>query len=364
MIFDQRTGHRLVDLVNELELRLTGSAPGPGLDPDLAAAVPDAETYVLVLFDGLGYHQLDHPAAGSLRRSTQGRLAAPFPSTTTVSLTTVASGTSPGTHGVIGHLMWLPDIERVANTLKWISPWGEPITYPTETLVPVPNLWERLSAAGVEPITVQPAAFAMSPLTAALYRGCRFEGIAGPDDLVEATVTLARRPGRLIFTYLQQVDFCAHLFGQASGEYGSAISTVDTAWAQITARLSPAAVAVGTADHGHIDYADDAKILVRGPAADALTFFGDPRSLYVNGDHDTILRVAADNGAEVSWSADVRRALPGDPHPELEGRLPTALLAAPPGRVLLPRGFDRRLIGYHGGTAREEIEIPMLVAGP
>ena len=36
------SGGGLVNLMAELELRLIGSAPNPGLDPDLAATIPDA----------------------------------------------------------------------------------------------------------------------------------------------------------------------------------------------------------------------------------------------------------------------------------------------------------------------------------
>ena len=38
-----------------------------------------------------------------------------------------------------------------------------------------------------------------------------------------------------------------------------------------------------------------------------------------------------------------------------------ALLMAPPGKVLLPPGFDKRLQAYHGGLAQDEVEIPLLV---
>jgi hypothetical protein len=42
-------------------------------------------------------------------------------------------------------------------------------------------------------------------------------------------------------------------------------------------------------------------------------------------------------------------------------RLPTAVLAAPEGKVILPKGFDKRLVGYHGGLAYQEVEVPLLV---
>ena len=51
-----------------------------------------------------------------------------------------------------------------------------------------------------------------------------------------------------------------------------------------------------------------------------------------------------------------------DPAARLTDRLPTQVLLARPGTVILPPGFDRRLVGYHGGLTEEEVAIPLLVA--
>lgn len=354
-------GRRLVDLVNELERRLTGTAPGPGLAPDLAGELPDASSYVLVLFDGLGHHQLDHSAARTLRAASAGVLTAPFPSTTTVSLATIATGLSPETHGMIGHMMWLPELERVVNVLKWVTPDGLHVSHDTTSFLPGPNLWERLRRAGIEPITVQPAEFERTPLTRALYRGCRFDGVSGVDEAVEATAVLSRRPGRLILTYFNQVDFTAHLWGQRSDEYAGAVRLVDTAWSQITSRVASGVVVVGTADHGHLDYRPDDKLLIRDAVFGELRFFGDSRSLYVSGDGHRIAELAAAVDVEPHWVGPSDPLWPGERHPRLAERLPDAVLMAPPGRILLPKRFDKRLVGYHGGLAHQEVDVPLLV---
>ncbi len=354
-------GRRLVDLVNELERRLSGGAPGPGLAPDLAAEIPDASSYVFVMFDGLGYHQLDHAAARSLRASARGMVAAPFPTTTTVSLATVSTGRMPEEHGMIGHLMVLDD--AVVNVLKWVTPAGAPFDHPTGEFLPGPNTWERLRAAGIEPITVQPAEFAHSPLTRAIYRGCRFEGVHGVEEAVEATAVLAREPRRMVFTYFNQVDFAAHVWGQASGEYRSAIGLVDTAWSQLRARIKPGVTLVGSADHGHLDYGPGDRLLVRDPEFAELTFYGDARMVFVRGDRERIGDLASRLGVDPHWVGEGRTLWPGDlRHPALPDRLPTAVLAAPEGKVILPRGFDKRLVGYHGGLAYQEVDVPLLVA--
>ena len=62
-------GGNLVDLMAELERRLTGESPTRGLRSDLAGLIPDKCNYVLVVVDGLGDCQLAHPSAETLRRS-------------------------------------------------------------------------------------------------------------------------------------------------------------------------------------------------------------------------------------------------------------------------------------------------------
>ncbi|MCP4222511.1 MAG: hypothetical protein GY773_04120, partial [Actinomycetia bacterium] len=187
-------GGSLVNLMAELEARLGGSPLLPRLHQPLTDAVPEAPTYVVVLFDGLGQAQLDHPAA-TLASDNVGRIDAPFPTTTTVSLATVATGLPPSQHGLLGYQLWMPEVEQVVNTIKWSTLWGDALEIDTEAFLPGPNLWERLTAIGREPITVQPGHFAGSPLSKALYRGCRYESAFTSDEVIGATSDLAAEAG-------------------------------------------------------------------------------------------------------------------------------------------------------------------------
>ena len=94
-----------------------------------------------------------------------------------------------------------------STTIKWTTLWGESVGYDTTAFLPSPNLWERLADAGVEPITVQPGNFLGSPLSKALYRGCRIEAAFTLEETVDATVQLAAEPNRFVFSYLPHVGF-------------------------------------------------------------------------------------------------------------------------------------------------------------
>lgn len=356
-------GTGLLNLVAEIELRLTGTSRTKGLASNLAATIPVASSIVLVLFDGLGDLQLDHPRAQELRQARAGTLEAPFPTTTTVSMSTIATGTAPSTHGVIAHLAWIPELGKVVNTLKWVDLGGTAVDYPTGRLLPAPNLWERLTAAGNRVVTVQPAGFATTPLTAALYRGAEFVGAGSPEEFVDKTLRAAAAKGTLVFTYVPPVDFAAHVFGLASPQYSEAMMTAAGIWSGIASRLPGHAVMVGTADHGVPAIAETGKILVRNNLYRPLDFWGDPRAVMVRGSQRLIRRLAAETGAElVEPERFVPWLGPGPPHQDLDRRLPDALLLAPRGKVILPPGFDKRLVGYHGGLSREEVAVPLLVA--
>ncbi len=357
-------GRSLVNLIAEIEFRLTGSCQAPRLDIDLAELIPDAATYVVALFDGLGAHQLDHENASDLAAANVATIDAPFPSTTTVSLSTIATGMTASEHGVIGYLMDFPDL-GIVNVLKWTKPGGPPVDADTTHLLPSPNLWERLTAAGIEPICVQPGNFERTPLTRALYRGARFESVWSDSDITNATVQLAAEPGRLVFTYIPHVDVAAHVSGQASPGYSAAMRTANTLWQAIANRLPNGAVMVGTADHGHLDYTDDQKLEL---PTEGLTIFGEPRAIYVRSTTgDSARRPEILEGLPATWvpREQLKEWLGnGTPHPELEERLPDGVLLPDPGYLFLTGYMDNRLVGMHGGLEPGELEIPLLIARP
>lgn len=348
----------LVNLMAELETRLIGTSPSPALDAQMASSIPDGRTYVLVLFDGLGVAQLAHEAAAPLRRSHRATLHAPFPSTTSVALATVATGLPASRHGLVAHLTWLEETGSVVNTLKWVDLSGHKVDFDYASLLPRPNLWERLRGAGVEPITVQPDAFDGSPLSRLVYRGARFEGTWDHHDLVEATVVLAAEPNRFIFTYFWPVDFAGHVYGLDSSQFAESLGIASNIWEQIVAGVPPDVTVIGTADHGLIEYAEEDKILIRQKVFRGLRYAGDPRGVQVWGDQALLADLAEETGSEM---ADPLGLLGPEPGPMAVQRTGDTLLLAPHGKVLLPPGFDKRLHSYHGGLDPAELEIPLLV---
>jgi hypothetical protein len=351
-------GGSIVNLTAEIETRLTGSAPGPRLHSHLGERIPEAAGYVLVVFDGLGSGQLGHSAAAPLARSSRADLDTPFPATTTVSLASLATGLPPSRHGLLGYQLWLPEADTVVNTIKWTTLWGAPIEYDTTTVLPALNLWERLQAAGSEPVTVQPAQFDRSALTKALYRGCRFEPAFLAEDLVEATVRVAG-PGRLVMTYVPHIDFAAHVSGQSSREYADALTIASHVWSALSTRLPASVALVGTADHGHVDFPRDRQHKIPKTEHEGRAFYGDGRAMFVKGDGAPLAEALPATwipGSEArAWWG------PGPFHETFEDRSPDGILLADDDTLILHRFSDDRMIGNHGGMTPAEQKVPLLV---
>jgi hypothetical protein len=351
-------GGGLVNVVAELERRLTGSSPSPGLRDDLAAVIPDAGSYVLVVFDGLGDHQLGHPNARRLAASRCGAVDASFPTTTTVSLATIATGLPPAGHGLLGYQLWIPEVERVMATIKWTTVWGEAVEFDHDGFLPE-TTWERLTAAGAEPIALQPADFEGSPLTRVLYRGARFEGYHDMGDAVSAAAALVRPKRRLVVLYVPQVDFAAHVAGQQSEAYADALDVASEVWERLAQQLPAGTAAVGVADHGHVDVPPERRVVITTEDHEGRQFAGDARVVFVHGEGESLAeRLPATwvprSEMEAWWG-------PGARHPSFEDRVPDGVLVADPGYAILHRFSDDRLVGQHGGLTPEELDVPLLV---
>ena len=246
-------GDNLVNLVAELEIRLTGRSPTRGLRSDLADLIPHQRNYVLVINDGLGAHQLAHPKAGRLRRSQRAVLRAPFPTTTVVGLSSVATAMAPMQHGVIGFTQWIPTQQKVVNMMFWDDLEGNPVDYDPIGFLPTPNLWERLAAADVKPVIVHPSSFFRdSPLSDMLYRGAERHGYSSLSD-INPSMLLDNNERALVVVYLSPVDRAAHRHGQKSVEYPRALKETGRLWERMARSVPSDTVLIGTADHGHRD---------------------------------------------------------------------------------------------------------------
>jgi hypothetical protein len=349
-------GASIVNLMASIEQHLAGSTTGVPLRHEL---VPEASSYLVVLFDGLGDGQLATGDAAPLAASRVGAVDTVFPTTTTTALASIATATPPAQHGLLGYELWLPEADHAVNTIHWKPVGGGPVLdIDFDGFLPSPNLWERLIAAGREPVTVQPSDFAGTPLSRVLYRGCRYEPVDSYEAWLEAAIALVAEPGRLVFAYFGAIDVAAHLKGQQSAEYAGAMRLAGALWERLVARLPHGASLIGTADHGHVDVVST--VALNDELQKLAEVYGDGRTIFARSD---VAHLGADlpatwvDGSEVAaWFG------PGPPNPAYAERAPVGIFVADDGVRLLHHNSDPRLVGTHGALSAAEVRVPVLVA--
>ncbi|KTT36688.1 hypothetical protein RSA46_24560, partial [Pseudomonas oryzihabitans] len=128
-----------------------------------------ARSAIVVLVDGLGAGALAARAGHARWTATGGkRLRSGFPTTTAAALSTLTTGRSPGTHGVVGYSGWNPDTGQVMNLL---SGWDDVV--PADWFLARTVLSEA-PALGVDPVVVGPARYRSSGMTANVLGGARY----------------------------------------------------------------------------------------------------------------------------------------------------------------------------------------------
>lgn len=348
-------------------LARAGPAAGPAAAPRNA---------IVLLVDGLGSRQLEAHAAllPTLSGLTElGPLAAPFPSTTCVSLTSLGTGLPPGMHGIVGSAFRLDDGSTLAP-LTWKE---SPNPIATQ---PEPTILERAEAAGALVVSVAPSAHRASGLTRAALRGGEYRGADSAEQRLAAVSSVldrARREERpsMTYVYWPDLDKVGHVQGVASPQYRKELGRIDALVAGLVGLIGPGAVLLVTADHGLIDVPDDRRFdLESRPVlrAGVETILGEPRVRHVYtrpGHSERVARTWADelgDRAKVLTREQVGQLLGpvDDWHADRIGDL---VAVAQEDWALVSERVDRivsGLRGQHGGLTDDEVLVPLrVVAG-
>jgi len=356
-------------------LGVPGRAPALAFEPVRAAA--------LLLVDGLGTellrrHAADAPFLASLPDA--GPLTVGFPSSTSISLTSLGTGLPPGAHGMVG-ISFRADDGELLDTLRWTTQGADGAIDMRELLPPeqvqaAPTALERAAAAGVAVTVASKHEFGGSGLTRAALRGGDFRGTYALGDLaaeIIAGVTGAGR--RLCYGYHADLDFLGHLHGPGTLAWRLQLSQVDRLAALIAEHLPSDAALVVTGDHGMVAVdrifdADTDPVLQEG----VLLLGGDARSRHVYvrpGAMEDVLAtwrsVLGDNAWVVPGDQAVAEGWFGEVVPQLRGRIGDVVAAAR-GTTAVIRSVAEpvisRLPGQHGSLSVEEQLVPLLVARP
>lgn len=384
-------GGSLLNLMASLSRELGGPHTGhAGLHQPWLSGIARHQHVVLILVDGLGEQQLRTLGPDSmLHRHQQATLSSVFPATTAAAITTLLTGHSPASHGLIGwHLHCLAD---EAGQESIVAPLPMSVRHPvTNTLTPeqlahqllvCPSL---LSQLGRKAEILQPHYIADSPYS--LHHAGNIKRIAYR-DIEDAFAQLAAslqqdQTQGFHYLYLPQLDSLMHRQGSYSRSVQALFTQLDTAFAQLTdiADQTDSAILL-TADHGFIDTPRTHQISLDEdfPALYAMLaqpLSGERRAVFCHvrpGLKDDFMRAAQKVLGEACWVVDSRLLLengafgPGRPHPQLASRCGDVTLLAREDwsiRDTLPQEKPLYLPGQHGGVSTAEMKVPLILHLP
>ncbi|MCC5580709.1 alkaline phosphatase family protein [Microtetraspora sp. AC03309] len=329
-----------------------------------------AERVCLFLVDGMGADLLRaHPDAAPFLSAQQGwTLTAGFPSSTPTSLATLGTGTPPGEHGMLGIVMAVPGEGRLFNCLRWTAP-GHAVD--PDWWQPAETVYQRLSAAGVDPVYVAPGAFRGTGLTRAVYRGVRHVAAESVDDRIEG-VRQALRGRSFVTVYYGGVDAAGHETGWGSTQWLEELAVVDRMAERIAGSLPRGSAMYVTADHGMVNATDKVDVDLRPELREGVALLGGEarvRHLYTEeGAAAAVLDTWADALRDRAWVVSKEEAVDEGwfgpaVRREWLGRVGD-VVAVPYGDCVIvasrTEAVEAAMIGYHGSLTAAEQNVPLL----
>ncbi|WP_223403774.1 alkaline phosphatase family protein [Occultella gossypii] len=363
-----------------IDLAMPDGAATSTVDVAAALGLPQARKAVVVLVDGLGWHNLTDRADVAPFLTSAGRLGAltcAFPSTTATNLGYLGTGRAGGSTGLLGYTVRDPR-GRLMNMISW-NTGADPLAWQRQ-----PTVFERLEEADRSAVSVGPWRFASSPLTRAALRGSEFLPAETLPERVDTALGALREVDvDLVYLYWGDVDSTGHHEGWRSGEWADALAHTDTELARLARLLPHGTTMLVTADHGMVDIPHGPSTHFPGPArvdvadrpdlaAGVDLVAGEPRAVHLYcrpGAAEQVREVWADalgDRARVLSRAEVIDAGllgPVDPRfTEVIGDLVVAALgdlAVHDSRTQTAASLT--LVGMHGSITPAERTVPLVV---
>ncbi|WP_254862193.1 alkaline phosphatase family protein [Halovivax gelatinilyticus] len=359
----------------------------------------DVETVVFVLLDGLGYDEWTRfESRSTLARrfaadGTVSPLTSIFPSETAAAFTSIATGTDPIEHGLLGWFQYLGAIERDVVTLPFTTLTETPIgdvdpTLDGSALFDATALSARTAETDLSFEAVLPSSIVESPYSRAIFDGAARTGFDERESFARRLRDSAESADgpTFVFGYEPSIDAAAHEDGLRSrATRSTATDVLAHLQSGFVERLSDDAAAktllVVSADHGIVDtvpaenvdvtdwpsWPDVRRWLRRDRSNEPRRPTGSPRNMHLHVDPDHVADVNARlaeavDGRVYTRSEAVDAGLFGEASPSaLFERRCGDLLAVHRNRGLCWIDRDLNEIGMHGGLTREEMLVPFAV---
>lgn len=323
----------------------------------------DVTAVVVFVLDGLGWQMVEEHRGlmPNLAAMTGGPITTTAPSTTSVALTSIATGMPPSRHGIVGYRMRVGG--EVLNVLRW----------PASERSPDPARVQPQLPFGGRPVpVVTKSEFRNSPFTIAHLRGTAFTGWRVVSTLVEHCRTLAAAGEPLVYAYTDGVDKVAHEYGLRDGFLQAELRTTDALVGQLLDALPPSAALVVTADHGqvHVESEGHRTLEALEPMVGAMAGEGRFRTLWARpGASGELLAAATERFGHEAWVRTREEVfadgwLGTEASQEVRGRIGDVVLAAHAPVIFVDRAMplEVQMKSHHGSLTAAEMLVPLVAA--
>ena len=342
---------------------------GPG---EWGATLPDwmpepvrgARQAVLLVLDGLGWDQFQEHRRllPTLCEMTGRRITTVAPTTTATALSSIATGLTPGEHGLIGYRMVLSG--EVINVLRWaVDQHDRRRSNPPADVQPFPAFLGQAIPV-ISPAELQGSGFSQAHL-----RGGKPVGWRAPSSIAVEVGRQLRAGERFVYAYYGGIDKIAHERGFGDF-YDAELRMADRIVGELIDVLPAGAVLLITADHGQVEVGDN----IVSPSADLLGRVsmqsGEGRFRWLHarrGAIDDLIATANDEVGDIAWVVPREQML----DEQWFGPTVSAPIAARLGDVALvayePVSFydpadtgPFELVCRHGSLTSAEVNVPLL----
>lgn len=232
---------------------LLDGAHEPG--PWLPTAALEADQVVLLVLDGLGWDQLQDrlALAPTLASMRGGPITSVSPSTTATALTSIATGLTPGEHGVVGYRVAVD--HEVLNILRWTTPLGD-----ARKRIDPREFQPHAAFLSQRPCIVTKAEFATSGFSGAHLADVRHRGYRVTSTFLVELERALKAGEPFVYAYYDGIDKVSHEYGLAD-HYDAELRYVDRLVADVMGLMPPGTALVITADHGQVDVGPNTIVL-------------------------------------------------------------------------------------------------------
>lgn len=381
------SGGGIVNLMSSIIRSRGGKSPHRPLCGLPPSALRPYKKVVLLLLDGLGAKQLHQFILSGKGRNFLAlhpwqKITTACPATTAAVVTSLATGSAPAEHAILGWHLHLPDLGMVGTILPFVTRTDTPIAgddFDLEKYLAIPA---PLASIRGRRVLISQGHIPTSRTSMAMPWWTERRAFEDLDGMLRQLRAFARSPGRAYaYAYWPHYDTQCHAHGPEGRAPARHLGELDAFLARTERALAGTdTLLLVTADHGHMQTRERID-LSRIPG------FYDCLSMLPSGDARMVQCFVRPSRVKeflrLTRSAPLRRAAacasqaevlrsgilgPGRPHPALASRLGDYILFAAPGCAFLypaaQSGEKAPKYGNHGGLSADELEVPLFAVTP